>query len=87
MRIFALNPKNFYAGWPERTDFGHERYQTPSLMSAVLKRPLRSGHEMRCKAVERKVYKYFSGGDYIPYRPLMRSTRYRQQAFARGESL
>ncbi len=47
MKILALNPKDFYAGWPVQSDFGRELYRCPALTFPVLKRLLPAGHEMR----------------------------------------
>jgi len=47
MKILALNPKDFYPGWPVQNDFGRELYRCPGLAFQVMKRLLPPGHEMR----------------------------------------
>lgn len=47
MKILALNPKDFYTGWPVQSDFGRELYRAAGLTFPLLKRLLPPGHEMR----------------------------------------
>ncbi|MFO8049661.1 MAG: radical SAM protein [Desulfosudaceae bacterium] len=47
MKFLALNPKDYYTGWPVQNDFFRERVSIPGLTFPVLKRLLPPGHEMR----------------------------------------
>ncbi len=47
MNILALNPKDFYTGWPVQSDFGRELYRAAALTFPLLKRLLPPGHDMR----------------------------------------
>ena len=47
MKILALNPKDFYSGWPVQNDFGREFCRCFALTFPILKRLLPPGHEMR----------------------------------------
>jgi len=47
MKFLALNPKDFYLGWPLQGDFFRERFPVPALTFPILSRLLPPGHEMR----------------------------------------